>query len=161
MPTVHYPRTAEAYIMLIKTCGSFEWFGRCYGRSVDLESAGVYPPIVIHLPRERLSAKRSAFALSRRIFSTATRIGLGTSANKFTAARAVNEVNSVSCRARSITYRTQWAERGRDIASRSRGSDVAIIILLTVRANSPNWYRGDEVSAGFRTQLLYSTYVSH
>jgi len=40
-----------------------------------------------------------------RFFSAAIAIGLGTSANEFTVTRPVNEVNSVSCRARSITYR--------------------------------------------------------
>jgi len=66
--------------------------------AADPESAGVYPPIVIQLA----AAERSP---PLRFFSAATAIGLGTSANEFTVTRPVNEVNSVSCRARSITYR--------------------------------------------------------
>jgi hypothetical protein len=66
--------------------------------SADPESAGVYPPVMIQLA----AAERSPPLC---FFSTATAIGLGTSANEFTVTRPVNEVNSVSCRARSITYR--------------------------------------------------------
>jgi len=77
--------------VLIKICGSFE-----RSSATGPESAGVYPPIVIQLA----AAERSL-----RFFSAAAAIGLGTSANEFTVTRPVNEVNSVSCRARSITYR--------------------------------------------------------
>lgn len=42
--------------------------------------------------------------LHRRFFPATTSMGLGISANKFVVVWAVNEVNSVSCRARSITY---------------------------------------------------------
>lgn len=100
--------------------------GCCCGRSADLESAGVYPPIVIQLAG-------AAFAERDRLRSYCTMaIGLGTSANEFTMTQAVNEVNSVSCRARSITYQAHRAEPGCSpgAATRSRGCSVEIIISL-------------------------------
>lgn len=139
--------------MLIKICGSFEWFGRCCGRCADLESAGVYPDC--GLIADHMDGFRGTIALlsHRRFLSGRDENGIRNKCEQIRRGPSGQwgQFCFLSCAFNYLLGPMGRSRYGESFAWQWRRNNY---ILLTVRAKSSNWYCEHEVSASFRSWLL-------